>query len=595
MSQPSRRSTPRVADLLGLALVAIAVVAAGLTLASDPDLGFHLATGRAILLSGELPATNVLTFTAPDHPWLLHEGLFGVCVELLRRNGGATALAVAKAATLLLTWGLVYVAARRWGARPLAASIGVLLAALPCAARFAERPHLLTDLFFACVLALLAGPGLGRRYRVACLAAAILVAVNYQLHAGALLTAMLVGAAAAGIWLDGLRQAGHGPAGARAGALLLGALFLAVGVAGLAFQTYHPYGIKLLTVPFRLGSDPYLHAHVAEYRSPFALSLTANAGYWTLLLITLLAAAGRWRTASFRVLLPALFFAALSMRHLRLVDTFAIASAPLVALAVSGLLTDTVRSRAVALLGAITLAVVVPIYNWQLYPPGVGWNPAVWPPLFDTVDELGVEGRAFISDGWAGPWLGRHYPEQRVFFDPRFEAYPDGFAEQVYQAVRYGVEGWDEVLDRHEVEWVLMKYTTETERRNQPNDDNLRQLLVRDPRWQLVAFDDYGLLWVRTRGVNRHVGDRHAIPAIDPDLFGFYGPPGALADTLAAADARLAPSARRSALLAVALFDAGDSQGSMQALLAAEAVDPTHPAIAEAAAFIRAMQGQARP
>jgi hypothetical protein len=55
-----------------------------------------------------------------------------------------------------------------------------------------------------------------------------------------------------------------------------------------------------------------------------------------------------------------------------------------------------------------------------------------------------------------GEYLGWELaPRQRVFLDGRIEIYPDDIWEE-YQAVVRGRADWNEILQRHEVEWLVL-------------------------------------------------------------------------------------------------------------------------------------------
>ena len=227
------------------------------------------------------------------------------------------------------------------------------------------------------------------------------------------------------------------------------------------------------------------------------------------------------------ILVPFLAFGALSLRHARTVDAFAIVTVPALALALNDLLAPRLaRAPAVGLFAVALLAMGLPVDRWFAVPPGVGVAEAVWPTsMFRFISEQRVVGPAFVSDGWAGPFLGVFYPRERAFFDPRFEAYSPAFVRDVYRSIRYGEPGWEEQLDRYGVELVLLKYTTPGERAFQGGRENLRQLLAKSPRWALVGFSDTGEIFVRREGPNADLAARYAIPGVEPDRGAFLVPP----------------------------------------------------------------------
>jgi hypothetical protein len=61
-----------------LAVVLAFGLVAGLYELHDPDVWWVAAAGRARLEHGAIPATNLFSFTDPEHPWLMHEWLLAV-------------------------------------------------------------------------------------------------------------------------------------------------------------------------------------------------------------------------------------------------------------------------------------------------------------------------------------------------------------------------------------------------------------------------------------------------------------------------------------------------------------------------------------
>jgi hypothetical protein len=141
-----------------------------------------------------------------------------------------------------------------------------------------------------------------------------------------------------------------------------------------------------------------------------------------------------------------------------------------------------------------------------------------WPLALNTfVQREHLVGPAFVQDGWAGPYLGLRYPEERVFFHPAYESYSVEFFRNSYMRTRDGEPGWEETLARHGVALVMMKYTSPRERARQEGRPNLRARLAESAAWALVAFDDHGEIYVRREGANHEAAERLGILGVDPD------------------------------------------------------------------------------
>jgi hypothetical protein len=392
-----------------------------------------------------------------------------------------------------------------------------------------------------------------RSDRGAYAAAGGVAALGCQLHAGALDGFVALTVFATGVAVEPLRAHVFGvatfpPADPRC-ALRWTAAALSGGLAGaLLLMLYHPLGARILLFPFEMASDTYLAEHLVEFRRPWAFPFTSLAGYWLLLMLWAAAAIGRARLIHAAWLALGLVFALLSLRFVRMVFAFSLVAAPALALAFQHTRAAAVlhpRRRVAALL-LVALALALPLYTLRERTPGFGYEPSVWPlGHFDFIRAHNLQGNAFVSDAWGGPFLGQFYPQRRVFFDNRLEAYSPHFVRDVYQRIRYAQPGWDQLLDVYNIEIVLMRYTTEGESRFQHGAPNLRQQLARDPRFTLIRFDDVGELFVRTHGPNAELAQQFALPGIDPDRRRFTAAPSAAAAPLI----RAAQQGERSATL----------------------------------------------
>ena len=602
---PTASISSRELDGLFLALIALSSAACACFWSSDGDLGFHLATGREVLATGHIPTHNVLSYAQPEQPWWLHQWLPGVIFELLFRSYGIAGVIALKMLIVALIWVSVYQAARRAGASPFYSACSCLLGIAASAFRYECRPYLFTHLTLA-LISLAVGAyqraaAQGTRTR-ALTWAALVAALGCQLHAGAIDGLLLLGIAAVGVGLEPLRarlvgNAPHPPCGSRpcAHLLLTAAAGLALGAALLA--AYHPLGPAILAFPFHMGTDAYLGEHLVEFRRAYAFPFAMLAAFWLFLAL--------WAGVSLRSIrvvhavhaLIALVYALLALRFVRMTFAFCIVATPSLALGLQqwqpaltrGL--HRAQQRRLAALALIALAAIAPLYALRDHTPGFGYERVAWPlSHFQFVRAHALAGRAFVSDAWAGPFLGFFYPERRVFFDNRLEAYTPEFVRDVYQRIRSGDAGWDALLDRYHVDYLLLRYTTPGEGRFQRGAPNLRQRLAADPRYTLVRFDDEGELFVRTAGANAALAQRQALPGIDPDRRVLLGAHKASATALLSAIRRGERSATLFGMSALAFQQQGETQLARELLQQAKHVSPDDPWLARVEARIHGAQ-----
>ena len=307
-------------------------------------------------------------------------------------------------------------------------------------------------------------------------------------------------------------------------------LGLAVALATAAAVTWleSPWGVKALLLPFQFSSSEYFHAHLVEYRPP-AFDLSIFPFFWSmvgasgLLLAVRTALLGRgFKERTFVELRDFAFelfllggFTFLALKHQRIVFPYAIVAAFVLTGWTQAVLSRFPAESRVALPGRIAVAtgiLVIGAAGLQLqfsnarFGPGVDhrYHPAA---LLNFVESQDLPGEAYVSDAWGGAWLWHFYPQKKVFYDNRLEAYSFEFYKFVYQSIRYGEEGWQDKLDGYDVNTLVLKYSTPGEREFQQGRPNIRDLAFASPHWSLVRWDELGQVFVRS-----HLLSRCALP-----------------------------------------------------------------------------------
>src|SRR4030042_2846694 len=125
---------------------------------ADPDLWGYLAFGRLFWETGKFPYEDVFSYVPTLSPWIYHEWLTGVLFYPLYQTLGPPGLQLARYTLGLAAAGLVYLTARKRGADPLAAALGVGGGQLFLALGYSPvRAQVFTYGFFALYLYILEG------------------------------------------------------------------------------------------------------------------------------------------------------------------------------------------------------------------------------------------------------------------------------------------------------------------------------------------------------------------------------------------------------------------------------------------------------
>jgi hypothetical protein len=267
----SRLDAQRV--LLVVFLGAVFVMSTRIRPLFDPDLWWHLANGRYILAHG-VPQTDVYSFTAVGHTWVVHEWLSDVAMYGLHRGGGLAALLVAAGVILVLAELLIYLLLRDRGLGGTTAVVLALVLGLASSSSWGARPQLL-NLVLAAALCLLllryrSRPG---RWLWAVVPGFVLWA---NLHSGYIFGFGLIALFLTGEALSAIELAASDANGdrgqhqlARPDMKRLFAVAILAGAAGLVT----PAGYQTILFPFGTLGSTAIQSNIIEWESPDFRSL----------------------------------------------------------------------------------------------------------------------------------------------------------------------------------------------------------------------------------------------------------------------------------------------------------------------------------
>src|SRR6266542_3496929 len=259
------------------ALVAAAAFLLAVTRVEDPDTWTHLALGRLMVETRGLPVREVLVFPSGALPYHNTEWLFDIVLYLVFRVAGLGGVVLLKAATIALTFWVLFKDATlpREPASDRAlravAAAAVLLGCLPMVRhRFIERPDIALMVFLAfTIYALNAYLLEGRRLIFALPAVHVLWA---NMHPSVIVTVVPFGAALAGGSLLHLLRRGRAVEDSRSPTARQLRVVAGVLVADVLASLINPRGVEILTLPFQLAASPWFTQEVNELqRPPFGL------------------------------------------------------------------------------------------------------------------------------------------------------------------------------------------------------------------------------------------------------------------------------------------------------------------------------------
>ncbi len=326
-------------------LVVFALIASLMLIPTkDPDLFWHLATGRWIARSHRIPSVDPFSWTAPGRRWIAHEWLTETLLWGLHRVGGYPLLSLALASVVVMAMFLTWRTMRRLGVRSGPAAAMTLLGAFAALPTWGVRPQMLSFALLALAGSLTTqawrtGASADRR-RLWVIPPVSLVWAN--LHGGYIFGIAVLGAFAVGVTIEVLLAKRDGRSSADRTALTRTAWFV---TAASALATLaNPNGISGLLYPFSYLGDNASTRYVTEWFAP----QFSKPDFWPLALLLGIGAVavvrGR-RRLPVHAWLQLLPLAGLALQSIRNASPFVAVSLPWIALGISRSEADEKRGK----------------------------------------------------------------------------------------------------------------------------------------------------------------------------------------------------------------------------------------------------------
>jgi hypothetical protein len=499
-------------DTSGWALVGIlgTLFALALQPAVDPDLGWHLGTGRWIVENGRIPFTDPFSWSVPGRKWIAHEWLTEVVMFGVRSIGGDTLLIVLWAALITGAWAMLHRTCRLLGATRSWAAWVTALGAISTVHTWGVRPQMLT-----LALTTYVGMRLQRwarpsdRHGRAPWELIPLVALWVNLHGGYIFGIVMVLVFACGTTGERIiPRLGPSDATPPTNRALMSIWALTIGC--VLASLCSPNTIDGLIYPFTYLGDNASTRYVGEWFRPDY----SNAQFWPFALLLMLGLPTvlvglRRRSIGLTEVGLVVPFAVLGAQSMRNISQYAVCAVPVVA-AVATELTSKRRIRRltrpprrdavdqrlktvmVACVVTVTVISSVAISRSTISPAGNADARASEYPL-DAARWLADNpgGRVFNHYNYGGWLILEGVP---VFVDGRPDMYGDAFMDEYVRiSGAAGSRRWQVELERLRADRVLM-----------PKDSPLARQMATDiaagraTGWSEPTTDPVARLFVRT-------------------------------------------------------------------------------------------------
>lgn len=473
----TRVSSTRLVDAITVAVFAT-IAGLAVTPVRDPDLFWHLATGRLIVRTHHIPKVDPFSWTAPGRRWIAHEWLTEVIFHAANTAFGWAGLIVLSATAIVLAFYFAWSAALRLGAPTWTATAVTGIAALGSLHTWGARPQMFSLALTGLLGRLMVDAWRGHLRRLWWAVPMVLVWAN--LHGGYIFAIALLGAFAVGATAD--RRLHHWrPATAIAATPSLVRNAWLVTAFATAASLINPNGLRGFLYPFSYLGDNASTRYVAEWFAP----KFSNPQYWPfafLLLLLVVSLVHSRRDAPLYLVISALAFATLGLQSVRNIGQFGILAIPLIATTMQRRDAERTDQAHAATHTAVAVAAVV---AWVAMS---GPNLATQANLNRQAKDFPVASVAWIrahpqpsqhvfNDYAWGGYLTLFAPEVPVYVDGRPDMYGDAFMDRFIATWRLH-PGWEQRLRTDGVTRVLVR-----------GDSPIAKALTATPGWSLVYRD----------------------------------------------------------------------------------------------------------
>ncbi len=460
---------------------------AALRPAGDPDLWWHLQTGKQIIETGTIPHADLYSSTMIGKEWIAHEWLTESILYLIYEKLGMIPLISLFSAVITAAFYFAFLRAGE-ASRPYIAGFVVFIGAVASAPLWGIRPQMISLLLTSIFLFLLDNYEKDRKVKWL-IAMPLIMVLWVNLHGGFIIGIGIIGIYLAGNLLTLLAGTKKGEVKRKESWSPSFSLFGTVILCTLA-ALINPNSYKILIYPFQTISDPAMQELIVEWFSPdFHNLIWLPFGLLVLSLIGF-GSAGKKSVSLTRILLVvvATFAAFRSVRHIPL---FAIASAPILAdLIATSIKVNAGKEAGKPLFRWLNTVLILAVFvgagvvlsrlpqeqskkEFETFPAGA----VTW------LLENRPAGRLFNSYTWGGYLIWKLYPDYPVYIDGRADVYGAEFFSH-FASIYSAEDGWEQALDATGADLVLVE-----------DDCRLARELTQSSQWQVVYQDDLSIIF----------------------------------------------------------------------------------------------------
>ena len=491
---------PSIVDIIFICVFLSLSLFAGKGLLNDGDTGYHIRAGEYILQTLSIPRHDIFSFHTPTLSWTAHEWLSEVIMAIVHRSFGLTGIVIFFSLIISVAYSLFFKILKADNDVVLSMFFAILVLA-SSGLHWLARPHIFSLLIMIIWYYLLDEYQYKDRNYLYVLPLIMLLWVN--LHGGFLAGFILIGIYLFGNIVKFITSYDLEKGIYKRKAKLLGIITIVC----LLVCLINPFGYHILLFPFKLVSNKFIMNHVSEFLSPnFHDPLLFK---YFLLLMFIIFSLSTIKTNLIELILI-LMFTNMSLYSVRYIPLFSIIAAPILLRQSEAILarsdgklakflnkrSDNISEIDRSAKGYLwpVAAVVLIVFLAQAGKINFTFSEKTKP--VDAVKFLKKEkinGNMFNNDEFGDYIIYAACPEYRVFFDGRSDMYGvDIFKE--YQSVVSIFPGWNEVLKKYNINWIIYNANSA-----------LSLFLMQRDDWKLIYADEVANIFVKNVQKNQYL------------------------------------------------------------------------------------------
>ncbi|MGD9580634.1 MAG: hypothetical protein AB7V50_04620 [Vampirovibrionia bacterium] len=477
-------------------------VDAGAHILRDADTGFHIMVGRFFLENQHVPTVDLYSHTVPGQNWVAFSWGTGVLFALFDKLMGLNGVVLLSVILIMLTLFIIYRLLIRWQINFFIIAISIFFLTALTSVHWLARPHLFT-LFFTSLVFYVLESAKDNNKLYYFIPFIMMIWVN--MHPGFISGFFLLILYFTGnlielliCYEDELKQKFKSA---------LKHIFI-VFIGSFLLTLFNPYGIDLYYYIFETLKSSWIVNVTLEYRSPDFHHTFAVILYLILVLASLFFALRvKNRVIDMPKILVFLLWLHLSLFALRNIAIFSVIGVCVFALLFHNYIEmfslkrfkekgkifyDFEKSLCYHVWPLILLIIII-VSSYNSINGGsknlveCAFSPKELPiNALKYLEKNPLKGNMFNLDNWGG-YIIYAYPDIKVFMDGRLDMYQQKFIGE-YQKVVGVSPDWQDVLNKYNVDWVLIS-----------NNTLLYNMLAHSKEWSVHYTDKLATIYKRNQ------------------------------------------------------------------------------------------------